>query len=64
MNKHCINCKWYESRSSFCRFDQPQVCIIKENNILVTRAMWPKISNPMLDWCSHFKQIETPIIDD
>lgn len=54
--KCCENCKFYDSRTHFCRFGPPQPMIFidsktKEQNV---SSKWPVITKPQLDYCSNF----------
>lgn len=56
--KCCLNCKWFEQRTCFCRFQPPQIVLQAFNNIAYPASVFPKISVPNLDWCSKFEAIE------
>lgn len=53
--KCCINCKFFDKRTSFCRLNPPQVVLQYVNRIAYPTAAYPKISVPALDWCSFFE---------
>jgi len=55
--KCCLNCKWFESRTCFCRLLPPQIVLQAFNNIAYPSSVFPKISVPNLDWCSKFENI-------
>lgn len=52
--KSCVTCCWYEGRSSFCRLNPPQIMLDKDGYYV---TCWPKITCPMLDYCSHYDNI-------
>lgn len=52
----CINCKYFEARTNFCRKAPPQIIQQYIKSIgTVTNAVWPKVPLPALDWCSYFE---------
>lgn len=54
----CINCKFFEKRTRFCRLNPPQPVIIDNGNGLITSSKFPVITKPESDWCAQFnKQI-------
>lgn len=53
--KKCSTCKFFESRSGFCRKNPPQV-IVNADGYYV--AAFPKIAFPMLDFCFEYINIE------
>lgn len=57
LNKEtCVNCKFFEVRTGFCRKNPPQIIQSYIKSVgTVTNAVWPKIPFPELDWCSDFE---------
>lgn len=53
----CIKCKYYETRSGFCRKNPPVPLVIPDQNGTHIMSAFPKIPAPNLDWCSEFKSI-------
>ena len=51
----CLNCKWFEERTCFCRKNPPQVVIQYANRMAFPSSIFPKITVPVIDWCSEFK---------
>jgi hypothetical protein len=53
----CINCKWFEGRSKFCRINPP-TSIVTDNysNKDTISCVFPKIPFPDLDFCGKFEQ--------
>lgn len=53
--KCCLNCKWFEERTGFCRKNPPQSIPVYVKGIgQLTNNVWPKIPMPNVDWCSYF----------
>lgn len=48
----CANCKWFDTRTSFCRKDPPKPVYVGDGNRQYITAVFPKIGMPELDWCS------------
>jgi Fe-S-cluster containining protein len=69
MKKQCINCKFFESKNSFCRRFPPTVVVeereihedrsnygnsvSKNRQIIMTK--FPVIIKPELDWCGEWE---------
>lgn len=56
-SKCCFNCKWFETRTCFCRLNPPQIVLQRLNAMSYPSSIFPKISVPNLDWCSNFRNI-------
>lgn len=54
----CANCKWFDERCGFCRFNPPQVVMQYVNRMAYPNAVFPKVSMPTLDWCSKFEKLD------
>lgn len=51
----CLNCKWFEERTGFCRCNPPQVLALFVKGLGdITSSAFPKISMPHIDWCKSF----------
>ena len=61
--KCCLNCKWHDERTGFCRFCPPSAvqAFIKGLGT-VNQTIWPKPPLPNIDWCSNFKNKHSQII--
>lgn len=55
--KCCLNCRFFDQRTAFCRLNPPQVVLQYVNRIAYPTAAYPKIPVPNLDWCSYFENI-------
>lgn len=53
----CWNCRFFEKRNCFCRFNPPVPMVVNISGIQVTTSNYPKISMPNLDWCGKFEKI-------
>ena len=53
----CINCRFYQERTGFCRYNPPNSVqtFVKGIGEMIT-SVWPKVPMPTLDYCSHFEQ--------
>lgn len=52
----CMNCKWFENRSGFCRYNPPSVIPVYVKDIgQIINSAFPKISMPHIDWCRCFE---------
>ena len=58
--KSCVNCKYFESRTRFCRLNPPTPMF--DNNSI--RARWPTISRPDTDYCDSFTANENMPINN
>lgn len=56
--KCCQNCKFYDERTGFCRYNPPAIIMSYVNRMTFPNAVFPKISMPALDWCSKFEDVE------
>lgn len=54
-SRKCATCKFFESRSGFCRKNPPQV-IVNADGYYV--AVFPKIAFPLLDFCFDYVNME------
>lgn len=54
-SRKCATCKFFESRSGFCRKNPPQV-IVNADGYYV--AAFPKIAFPLLDFCFDYVNME------
>jgi hypothetical protein len=53
---NCEDCNWFEERSGFCRESPPIPQSVKlDNGRVVMKSIFPKISNPKIDWCSKWE---------
>lgn len=53
----CQNCKWFETRTGFCRCNPP--CAVPhyiQGIGEVINGVFPKVSLPALDWCGKFEK--------
>lgn len=64
-NGVCLNCLYFEERSSFCRLNPPNSIVIYEvdkynqnQTVSKIKSVFPTIVMPQLDWCSHFKEFK------
>lgn len=55
-NKNCINCKFFEERTSFCRKEPPKPIVVNENGQAYISSVFAKIPMPQLDYCFQFQQ--------
>ena len=53
--KKCINCKFFEERTGFCRKEPPKPVVIKENGQCFISSVFAKIPMPQLDFCHEFQ---------
>lgn len=61
--KCCLNCKWFEERTGFCRANPPTPFPMYIKNVgNINSSAFPKISIPELDWCRLFDNIHMQII--
>lgn len=52
----CFNCRYFEERNNFCRFNPPIPMNILVAGCSVTTSNFPRISMPNLDWCGKFEK--------
>lgn len=52
----CHNCKYFEERNNFCRFNPPVPMNIMIADCQVTTSNFPRISMPNIDWCGRFQK--------
>lgn len=58
-NVCCINCRFFEEKTYFCRLNPPTPSESKEqkrNGKEKIISRYPRIMEPQKDWCSHFKE--------
>ncbi len=56
MEKNCNNCAYFEERTRFCRLNPPQpMTMVDADNYEFLTSKFPKIQNPILDFCSFWK---------
>ena len=53
--KCCINCKYYDERTHFCRLNPPTPMIFYSEGKQNVSSKFPVITQPTLDYCSFFK---------
>lgn len=56
-SKSCASCKFFDSRTGFCRKDPPQVVVNADGYYV---AVFPKIQLPFLDFCFCFSSLNDP----
>lgn len=52
----CLNCKFFESRTCFCRLNPPVPMNVIIGSCSVTTSNFPRINMPNLDWCGKFER--------
>lgn len=58
MEMSCETCKYFESRTKFCRKNPPNSIVIEENGKKFMTSSFPKIQMPQLDFCAEYKNID------
>jgi len=62
-SKCCLNCKWHDERTGFCRFNPPIAMQAYIKGVgTVNQSIWPKPPLPNIDWCSNFKHEKDQLI--
>ena len=51
----CFNCKFFETRTGFCRLNPPQIINLYVAGNTYPSANFPKIQMPDLDYCYQFR---------
>lgn len=52
----CAKCKYFESRTGFCRYNPPVPMATMCKNVQFVTAVYPKISFPQFDFCYKFEE--------
>jgi len=50
----CMNCKFFEQRTCFCRYNPPTPLVTTDKESTFVNAVFPKISFPKFDYCHKF----------
>lgn len=58
VEQKCKNCKFFEARTRFCRFNPPLPVIMDLGNGLATSSKFPVITKPEVDWCAKFEYFQ------
>ena len=54
--KCCAKCRYFETRTGFCRFNPPTpIVTYDKNNHPFVISVYSKINMPNIDWCQKFE---------
>jgi len=59
-SKHCINCKYFDARSGFCRKEPPKPIVVPDSTVGGRHGVltvFPKIPMPLVDYCWEYDHI-------